>query len=104
MKRPIRLGLGALQGKLYCKAKAEPDFRFYVLYDNICHADILSHAYKLARVNAGASGADGITFEQIERRDSKRGWLVRDELVTKNYRSDPVRRWPEAPSTGMCCG
>lgn len=82
-----------LQRKLYCKAKAEPAFRFYVLYDKICREDILHHAYALARANAGAPGVDGITFEQIDA--SGRGaWVagLRDELVTKTYRSDPVRR------------
>ena len=82
-----------LQRKLYCKAKAEPAFRFYVLHDKICREDILHHAYALARANAGAPGVDGITFEQIDA-SGRGGWVagLRDELVTKTYRSDPVRR------------
>src|SRR5438445_4536316 len=82
-----------LQRKLYCKAKAEPTFRFYLLYDKICREDILVHAYRLACVNAGAPGVDGMTFARIEEQGLE-AWLagLREELVSKTYRPDPVRR------------
>jgi RNA-directed DNA polymerase len=64
-----------------------------VLYDKICREDILLHAYKLSRANAGAPGVDGVTFEQIEEQGLE-AWLtgLREELVSKTYRPDPVRR------------
>jgi RNA-directed DNA polymerase len=82
-----------LQRKLYRKAKTEPAFRFYVLYDKICRVDILRHAYELARGNAGAPGVDGMSFGQIEAAGLE-AWLagLREELVSKTYRPDPVRR------------
>src|SRR5246127_3975959 len=82
-----------LQRKLYRKAKAEPAFRFYLLYDKIYRADILRHAYALARANAGAPGTDGMTFAAIEA-SGLEAWLagLREELVSKTYRPDPVRR------------
>jgi RNA-directed DNA polymerase len=82
-----------LQRKLYRKAKAEPAFRFYMLYDKICREDILRHAYGLARGNAGAPGVDGMSFGQIEAAGLE-AWLagLREELVSRTCRPDPVRR------------
>ena len=83
----------SFQRKLYCKAKAEPDYRFYLLYDKICRQDILEHAYALARDNAGAPGVDGIDFAQIEAAGVEK-WLsgLREDLVLKTYRPQAVRR------------
>jgi RNA-directed DNA polymerase len=82
-----------LQRKLYCKAKAEPAFRFYLLYDKICREDILHHAYALARANAGAPGVAGVNFKPIDALGVE-AWLagLREQLVSKTYRPDPVRR------------
>jgi len=82
-----------LQRKLYGKAKAEPEFRFYLLHDKICRSDILAHAYALARSNAGTAGVDGVTFEDIERAGLE-AWLeaLREDLASMTYRPSPVRR------------
>jgi RNA-directed DNA polymerase len=81
------------QRKLYLKAKAEPAYRFYLLYDKIYREDILAHAYQLAKANEGAPGVDEQNFREIESM-GREEWLagIREELRAKTYQPQPVRR------------
>jgi RNA-directed DNA polymerase len=85
--------LQRLQEALYTKAKQEPAYRFYLLYDKVYRADILAHAYALSKQHRGAPGVDGATFDDIER-DGLEQWLaaVQEALRTQTYRPQPVRR------------
>lgn len=82
-----------LRKKLCEKAKREPDFRFYSLYDKVCWVETLERAYRQAKAKAGAAGVDGIRFEDIESYGVER-WLseLRQELVEETYRPQAVRR------------
>jgi RNA-directed DNA polymerase len=91
LQTPIKIR--TLQRKLYRKAKEDPEYRFYLLYDKIYREDILAHAYELAKANRGAPGVDGQSFEQIESQGLAL-WLtgIRNELRTKAYKPQPVQR------------
>jgi RNA-directed DNA polymerase len=85
--------LRRLREALYTKAKQEPVYRFYLLYDKVYRADILAHAYALSKQKGGAPGVDGVTFEDIEAAGQER-WLaaVGEAVRTGTYRAQPVRR------------
>ena len=83
-----------LQRKLYAKAKQEPGYRFYALYDKVNRADILQHAYHLVQSKKGAPGIDGVSFATIEAEEGVGQFLagLSEEVKCKTYRPMPVRR------------
>jgi RNA-directed DNA polymerase len=93
MHLPLKVSI--LRWKLGNKAKREPNFRFYALYDRIYRKDVLTAAYGKCRKNDGSPGVDGLSFEDIEREEGGVDAFVKKiqtKLKAKTYKPQPVKR------------
>lgn len=98
IKMPTKLQ--DLRRKIYTKAKAEPEWRFWGIYVHVCKMETLKEAYKLIKRSNGAPGIDGVTFESIEAEGlEKYLQQIRHELITKTYSPNRNRR-KEIPKAG----
>ncbi len=87
--------LATLRKRLYIKAKREPRFRFYALYDRVYRKDVLAAAWHQVASNKGSSGVDGVSIDDIERSPRGVEGLLSDlheELKQKCYTPQAVRR------------
>jgi RNA-directed DNA polymerase len=93
MSLPTLSSVQKLQNALHAKAKGEPTFRFYALYDKVYRKDVLWSAWRRCLANGGKPGVDGQTFEDIEAYGPTK-WLeeLAEELRSKTYQPQPVRR------------
>ena len=89
-----------LRTALHAKAKEEPGYRFYLLYDKLYRQDVLSYAYRSCKANKGAAGVDGVRFEDIEAYGEDL-WIgeLAERLKKKDYRPEAVKRvWIPKPN------
>ncbi len=81
--------------KLYLKAKREPAFRFYTLYDRICRSDVLRAAWNRVADNGGAPGVDGLSIAMVRQSEhGESGFLseIEQSLKERTYRPQAVKR------------
>ena len=80
--------------KLYLKAKWEPAFRFYTLYDRICRPDVVQAAWDRVSANGGAPGVDGVSIEAVRNSEHGVSGFVSEIVQSfkdRTYRPDAVK-------------
>jgi RNA-directed DNA polymerase len=94
--------VGMLQEKLYCKAKQERDYKFYVLYDKMFIPYMLEESYKRVKSNGGSPGIDGQNFADIEGYGLEK-YLeeLGEDLRKRTYKPQAVKRvWIDKSNGG----
>jgi RNA-directed DNA polymerase len=84
-----------LRQKLYLKAKREPGYRFYTLYEAVCRPDVLRAAWEQVAANDGAPGVDGVSIEKVQNSvHGESGFLseIEQSLKTRTYEPQAVKR------------
>jgi RNA-directed DNA polymerase len=84
-----------LRQKLYLKAKREPAFRFYTLYEAVCRSDVLRASWYRVAANGGAPGLDGVSIQQVQHSEQGlSGFLgeIEQSLKNRTYRPQAVKR------------
>jgi RNA-directed DNA polymerase len=91
-----------LQEKLYCKAKRERKYKFYVLYDKMYIGYMLEVGYRLVKASDGAAGVDRQDFEEIEEQGLEKFLKeLGEDLRKRTYRPSAVRRvWIDKANGG----
>ena len=101
---PLPPKVSALRHKLGQKARQEPKFRFYTLYDRIYRRDVLMAGWQMVARNRGSAGVDGISIPSIQSEPGGVEALIEElheELASHRYRPRAIKRvWLPKPDGG----
>ena len=90
---PTAERLQTLQEKLYQKAKQEPDYRFYVLYDKTFITYVLKEAWLKVKATNSVSGIDGQTVLDVENYGIEKYLQeLGEELRKQTYQPQAIKR------------
>ena len=90
IEKDSKTKLQAFQRKLYLKAKQNPRYKFYCLYDKVFRPDTLNEAYKRVKTNGGIGGVDKIEFKDLKDKESEFVNEIQNELKRKTYKPNKL--------------